>query len=74
MDLNDKINLLKQLRWREAHLADARADHEGLKKLVFIHQALEALEATVELGKPMRYLDTDLDGWPTDPDDQAYQG
>jgi predicted metal-dependent HD superfamily phosphohydrolase len=54
--------MLKQMRWREAHAANGAERDLATNRLIRLHSAIVAIEATILEGTPEGILDLDIDG------------
>jgi hypothetical protein len=54
--------MLKQMRWREAHQANGAERDLATDRLIRLHSAITAIEATMSEGLPPGVSDLDVDG------------
>jgi hypothetical protein len=54
--------MLKQMRWREAHKANGAENNAATDRLIRLHSAIVAIEATLTEGAPVGISDLDIDG------------
>jgi hypothetical protein len=54
--------MLKQMRWREAHNANGAEQDAATDRLIRLHGAIVAIEATLTEGAPVGVSDLDIDG------------
>ncbi|MDW9682474.1 hypothetical protein [Sinorhizobium meliloti] len=73
MEIEDKIHMLKQVRWREAQLATGGDNDISTTRLIRVHQAIEALEAANAGGQPEQKWNVDVDGITLDPSHGWYR-
>jgi hypothetical protein len=60
--LRDRLEMLKQMRWREAHTATGAENDLPTDRLIRLHCAIIAIEATLADGAPSGASDLDVDG------------
>jgi hypothetical protein len=61
-ELRGRLEMLKQMRWREAHCADGSESNSATDRLIRLHAAIVAIEATLAEGTPEGVSDLDVDG------------
>jgi predicted metal-dependent HD superfamily phosphohydrolase len=61
-DLRSRLEMLKQMRWREAHQANGAERDTATDRLIRLHSAITAIEATILEGAPKGVSDLDIDG------------
>ena len=61
-DLRNRLEMLKQMRWREAHQANGAERDLATDRLIRLHSAIIAIEATILEGLPQGVADLDIDG------------
>jgi len=65
MTPSDYLTLLKQMRWRDAHLlAGSRSGSSVQQRLLTTQATIAAIEAALAEGKPEHRWDVDPDGFP----------
>lgn len=65
MTPSDYLTLLKQMRWRDAHLlAGSRSGSSVQHRLLTTQATIQAIEAALAEGKPEHRWDVDPDGFP----------
>ena len=62
MQLRNRLEMLKQMRWREAHAANGAENDAPTDRLIRLHSAIIAIEATLADGTPDGVSDLDVDG------------
>ena len=68
MSPDDYLAMLKQMRWRDVHLlAGSRSGSSVQERLLRTQAQIEAIEAALHEGRPVRRWDVDPDGFPLDP-------
>jgi hypothetical protein len=60
--LRDRLEMLKQMRWREAHTATGAENDLPTDRLIRLHCAIVAIEAALAEGAPSGASDLDVDG------------
>ncbi len=60
--LRTRLEMLKQMRWREAHEATGAENNLATDRLIRLHGAIVAIEATLVEGAPVGVSDLDIDG------------
>jgi hypothetical protein len=60
--LRDRLEMLKQMRWREAHQATGAEQDAATDRLIRLHSAITAIEASIFEGVPTGVSDLDVDG------------
>jgi hypothetical protein len=63
LTLGKRLLMLKQMRWREAQRATGAQGDGATDRLIRLHNAVTALEATALDGPPEGIEDLDLDGY-----------
>ncbi|HEX8442242.1 MAG TPA: hypothetical protein VF631_01195 [Allosphingosinicella sp.] len=61
-ELRGRLEMLKQMRWREAHSADGSENNPATDRLIRLHGAIVAIEAAIAEGTPEGVSDLDVDG------------
>jgi hypothetical protein len=61
-DLGARLEMLKQMRWREAHSANGAENDRSTDRLIRLHSAIVASEATILEGTPAGIAALDVDG------------
>ena len=61
-ELARRLEMLKQMRWREAHAANGAEQDLATDRLIRLHGAITAIEATLKDGAPEGSSDLDIDG------------
>ena len=61
-DLRSRLEMLKQMRWREAHQANGAEMDLATDRLIRLHGSIVAIEATILEGAPKGVSDLDIDG------------
>lgn len=61
-DIHARLEMLKQMRWREAHVANGAEHDAATDRLIRLHSAITAIEATIAGGAPAGNRDLDIDG------------
>ena len=65
MTPHDYLSMLKQMRWRDVHLlASSRSGSAVQDRLLKTQAQIQAIEAALAEGKPVRRWDVDPDGFP----------
>ena len=65
MQPQDYLIMLKQMRWRDAHLlASSRSGSSVQERLLRTQAKIEAIEAALAEGKPEPKFTVDPDGYP----------
>ncbi|MBZ9654665.1 hypothetical protein [Phyllobacterium lublinensis] len=73
MNIDDKIAMLKQVRWREAQLATGGEQDASTSRLIRTQQAIDALVAAKASGIPEQQWNVDVDGILLDPNHDWYE-
>ena len=68
MTFDEKISMLRQMRYIAAEKATGGRKDEATSELIRAHQAIQALEAVAAEGLPEQTLNSDIDGHPLDPE------
>ncbi len=61
-ELRGRLEMLKQMRWREAHVANGAEQDAATDHLIRLHSAIIAIEATIADGPPVGISDLDING------------
>jgi hypothetical protein len=61
-ELRGRLEMLKQMRWREAHRANGAEQDIATDHLIRLHSAIVAIEATISEGAPEGVSDLDING------------